>query len=47
MNPIPRFGSLYVKNEIVTKFDEKIIEPNNLINGGFFIIKKKYLNLLI
>jgi len=41
VNPIPRFGSLYVKNEIVTKFDEKIIEPNNLINGGFFIIKKK------
>ena len=41
VNPIPRFGSLYIKNEIVTKFDEKIIEPNNLINGGFFIIKKK------
>ena len=47
VNPIPRFGSLHIKNEIVTKFDEKIIEPNNLINGGFFIIKKKYLNLLI
>ena len=24
VNPIPRFGSLYIKNEIVTKFDEKI-----------------------
>ena len=41
VNPIPRFGSLRLKNDLVTGFSEKVVDENNLINGGFFILEKK------
>ena len=50
VSPIPRFGALYIKNNIVTKFAEKPSDNKNLINGGFFILKKeifKFLDLKI
>jgi len=37
----PRFGSLKIKKGLVKKFDEKKINLNQLINGGFFILDKK------
>ena len=46
VNPIPRFGSLRLKNDLVTGFSEKVIDENNLINGGFFILEKKIFNLI-
>ena len=44
--PIPRFGSLKLKKEIVSSFDEKILKTDYLINGGFFIINKKIFSRL-
>ena len=41
VSPIPRFGSLNVSKNIVTKFSEKPKRSKNLINGGFFILKKE------
>lgn len=46
VNPIPRFGSLRLKNDLVTGFSEKVIDENNLINGGFFILEKKIFNFV-
>jgi len=37
----PRFGSLKIKKGIVKKFDEKKINFNQLINGGFFILNRE------
>ena len=31
VNPIPRFGSLRLKNDLVTGFSEKVVDENNLI----------------
>ena len=48
--PIPRFGALNIRNNLVTKFAEKSSEKKSLINGGFFIIKKdifKFLDLKV
>ena len=48
VSPIPRFGALNINNNLVTKFAEKSSENTNLINGGFFILKKdifKFLDL--
>jgi glucose-1-phosphate cytidylyltransferase len=39
--PIPRFGSIKIKNGLVSNFNEKPIDTTNLINGGFFILDKK------
>ena len=41
VSPIPRFGSLVIKKNNVTKFNEKPKDNKNLINGGFFILDKK------
>ena len=46
VNPIPRFGSIKINKGFVTKFNEKIIDPNNLINGGFFILNKKIFDFI-
>ena len=37
----PRFGSIIIKNDIVTNFNEKPVDYKNLINGGFFILNQK------
>ena len=48
VSPIPRFGALNINNNLVTKFAEKSSKNTNLINGGYFILKKdifKFLDL--
>ena len=45
--PPPRFGSLVIENNLVTKFSEKNIGDVGRINGGFFVCEKqalKYIN---
>ncbi len=45
--PPPRFGSLVIsKNSVVKKFSEKPSNNNNFINGGFFVINKKAIDLI-
>ena len=44
--PIPRFGSLKLKNNVVVSFSEKIAQTENLINGGFFILNRKVFDFM-
>jgi glucose-1-phosphate cytidylyltransferase len=46
VTPPSRFGSLLIKKNIVEKFDEKPINLNNWINGGFFVLSKKVIKFL-
>ena len=46
VTPPSRFGSLLVKKNNVKKFDEKPINLNNWINGGFFVLSKKVIKFL-
>lgn len=46
VTPPARFGSLYIKKNIVKKFNEKPINLNNWINGGFFVLSKKVIKFL-
>lgn len=46
VTPPARFGSLLIKKNIVKKFDEKPINSNNWINGGFFVLSKKVIKFL-
>ena len=46
VSPIPRFGSLQIKKNNVIKFNEKIKDNKNLINGGFFILDKKIFKVI-
>lgn len=41
VRPPARFGSLKIKNNMVTKFEEKNQNSESLINGGFFVLSKK------
>jgi glucose-1-phosphate cytidylyltransferase len=46
--PPSRFGDLIVDGEIVSKFNEKLKDSakGNPINGGFFVFKKEFLELI-
>ena len=44
--PIPRFGAIKFKNELVLSFNEKPSNTKDLINGGFFILDKKIFDFL-
>ncbi|MCK4662467.1 MAG: glucose-1-phosphate cytidylyltransferase [Bacteroidales bacterium] len=46
--PSSRFGDLIIENNIVTKFKEKVKDTTdkNPINGGFFVFKKEFLDLI-
>lgn len=46
VQPPARFGSLSIKNNKVTKFSEKIHISNSWINGGYFVLSAKVLNLI-
>ncbi len=46
VSPIPRFGSLQIRKDNVTKFNEKVKDNKNLINGGFFILDKKIFDVI-
>lgn len=46
VNPPPRFGQIVFKGSVVKKFSEKNKIKNVWINGGFFIISKKFLKYI-
>ena len=42
VKPLPRFGKLSIKGDLIKNFKEKKISSNHeLINGGFFVLNKK------
>ena len=46
VRPPARFGEIEIKNNIVTSFKEKPQVTSGWINGGFFVAKKNFLNLI-
>ena len=46
VRPSSRFGELVVEKNIVTKFHEKPQVSKGLINGGFFVFNRNFLELL-
>jgi glucose-1-phosphate cytidylyltransferase len=46
VRPLPRFGGLSVEGEHVGHFEEKPVEEGGLINGGFFVLSPKVLDLI-
>ena len=46
VNPAGKFGDLLLNDNIVEKFDEKPISPNNWVNGGYFVMNKKIFDYL-
>ena len=47
VNPIPRFGNLELKNNEIINFKEKINKNNiELINGGFFVLRKEIFDFI-
>ena len=46
VNPPPRFGEVCIKNNVVTNFSEKKPIKNAWINGGFFIINKRFIKFI-
>ena len=47
VNPPARFGSILIKNGTVKKFNEKPIQSESWINGGFFVLNKKVIKFII
>lgn len=41
--PAPKYGELVIKEKQVTEFREKPRSGNDLINGGFFVFDRKFL----
>lgn len=46
VHPIPRFGEMDIKKNLVTRFSEKKRSNKIWINGGFFIFNKKFLKYI-
>ena len=46
VNPPPRWGSLVIKGNNVTDINEKFSHKGDRINGGFFVISLKALDLI-
>ena len=46
VNPPPRFGEITIKGSSVKKFSEKKNINNVWINGGFFVIDKKFIKFI-
>jgi glucose-1-phosphate cytidylyltransferase len=46
VNPPPRFGEIIIKNSSVKKFSEKKNIMNVWINGGFFVIDRKFIKFI-
>jgi len=46
VRPPARFGELEIKKNLVTSFQEKVQLKKNWINGGFFVINKKFLDYI-
>ena len=46
VHPVARFGELEIKDEQVTSFQEKPQTGEGWINGGFFVIKPEFFDLI-
>ena len=46
VRPPARFGELYIKNNKVSKFKEKYKMQSGWINGGFFVVNKKFFKMI-
>lgn len=46
VRPPARFGSLTIKKDVVTEFNEKKITGDNWINGGYFIMEPEIFKFL-
>jgi glucose-1-phosphate cytidylyltransferase len=46
VNPPPRFGEITIKNSSVKKFSEKKKIKKVWINGGFFVVDKKFIKYI-
>ena len=46
VNPMARFGALEIEGDTVTRFTEKPQAEGGLINGGFFVLSPKVLDLI-
>ncbi len=46
VNPRTQYGSIKIKKNLVTSFQEKPYLSDNLISGGFFVFKSNIFNLL-
>ena len=46
MSPAARFGAMVLDAWNVTRFEEKPQDPNDYINGGFFVLSPKVIDLL-
>lgn len=46
VSPRARFGSLTVEGDRATCFEEKPHDPSDMINGGFFVLSPKVIDLI-
>lgn len=46
VRPLSRFGVLELKNNLVKNFKEKVQMKEGWINGGFFVMEKKFLKFI-
>ena len=46
VSPRARFGALTVEDRQVVSFEEKPHDPSDMINGGFFVLSPKVLDLI-
>ena len=46
VHPVPRYGSLELKANIVKSFAEKPNSEGGLINGGFFVLRPKVISFI-
>jgi glucose-1-phosphate cytidylyltransferase len=44
--PSSRFGEISIENNLVTRFNEKSQSMNGLINGGYFVCNREFLDYL-
>lgn len=44
--PMGRYGSLNLSNDTVVSFHEKTVKDANWINGGYFVMRKKFLDYI-
>ena len=47
VKPPARFGNLKISGDFVESFNEKTISNDEFINGGYFVMNKKFIDTLI
>ena len=46
VHPVARFGEMIIEDNVVKNFKEKPQIDQGWINGGFFVVNKKFLNYI-